>query len=117
MGLDGKPRQLHVEESMQCIDFTDVEPGLDSSGTEVICECEHFTLEEHSLSSGDSLQAITDGRFAIITVVDGELALGGDSKNAVEGDFFIAPYNANCESMIAEGGSAKVLLTTWGPLS
>ena len=26
MGLDGQPRQLHVEESMQCIDFNDFEP-------------------------------------------------------------------------------------------
>ena len=26
LGLDNKPRQLHVEESMQCIDFMDFEP-------------------------------------------------------------------------------------------
>lgn len=28
LGLDGKPRTLHVEESMKCIDFSDVEPSL-----------------------------------------------------------------------------------------
>ena len=26
VGLDGQPRQLHVEESMRCIDFNDFEP-------------------------------------------------------------------------------------------
>jgi len=31
VGLDGKPRQLHVAESLQCIDFEDVEPGLIAS--------------------------------------------------------------------------------------
>lgn len=117
MGLDGKPRQLHVEESMQCIDFTDVEPGLDSSDNEVICECEHFTLEEHSLSAGDALEAVTKGRFAIITVVDGELTMPGGSANSVEGDFFITPHQASCESIVAGTDTAKVLLTTWGPLN
>src|SRR6266498_5244237 len=27
-GLDGKPRELHVEQSLQCIDFDDFEPAL-----------------------------------------------------------------------------------------
>jgi mannose-6-phosphate isomerase len=28
LGIDGKPRQLHVEQSLACIDFTDFEPRL-----------------------------------------------------------------------------------------
>ncbi len=28
VGLDGKPRPLHVEQSLKCIDFDDYEPGL-----------------------------------------------------------------------------------------
>ena len=28
LGMDGKPRQLHIEESMQSIDFDDIEPTI-----------------------------------------------------------------------------------------
>ena len=28
VGMDGKPRQLHIEQSLECIDFNDSEPGL-----------------------------------------------------------------------------------------
>ena len=27
-GLDGKPREVHVEQSLKCIDFEDFEPAL-----------------------------------------------------------------------------------------
>ena len=30
-GLDGKPRPLHIAESLQCIDFEDIEPGVIAS--------------------------------------------------------------------------------------
>ena len=33
MGLDGKPRELHVEQSLRCIDFNDFEPGLVANPT------------------------------------------------------------------------------------
>ena len=113
MGLDGKPRQLHVEQSMQCIDFSDVEPGLDSSDNEVICECEYFKLEEHKLTPSSSLQSVTDSRFAVITVVDGILELA-DNSTVKEGDFFITSKGLNCDDIVAADGGAKVLLTTWG---
>lgn len=32
VGLDGKPRELHVEQSLESIDFTDFEPALIKSG-------------------------------------------------------------------------------------
>ncbi len=43
VGLDGHPRELHVAQSMQCIDFNDVEPKLDR-GAQVLAECEHFRV-------------------------------------------------------------------------
>jgi mannose-6-phosphate isomerase len=42
-GLDGRPRALHVRESMASIDFTDVEPMLDRGMTE-LASCEHFRV-------------------------------------------------------------------------
>lgn len=112
MGLDGKPRQLHVEESMQCIDFSDVEPDLDNSESEVICSCEYFKLEEHGIANKQSIEDVIKGRFAIITVVDGELALENQST-AKEGDFFIIEHGSDCSEITANGSPAKVLVTTW----
>jgi mannose-6-phosphate isomerase len=46
LGLDKKPRTLHVAESLQCIDFDDFEPTVMPAGNKeaVLAECEHFTL-------------------------------------------------------------------------
>ncbi len=44
-GLDGKPRALHIEESMLSIDFEDFEPELTQPYGEAIAECEHFLVE------------------------------------------------------------------------
>ena len=43
VGLDGCPRELHVAQSMQCIDFNDFEPKLDR-GAQVLAQCEHFRV-------------------------------------------------------------------------
>ena len=112
MGLDGKPRELHVEESMQCIDFTDIEPELDSNEDGVICDCEHFRLEEHVLSSGDSLAKAIAGRFGIITLVDGEISLP-DGNTFKEGDFFMVPHGAAFPDVSLSGETVRLLFTTW----
>lgn len=115
-GIDGKPRQLHLEESMKCIDFDDIEPsmdggdGADASGDDLLVECEHFRLERHALASGESLLDRTDGRFAILTVVDGRIREG--ETVFTEGDFFLVPAGTVGDGLRAEG-AATVLLTTW----
>ncbi|MDT8321936.1 MAG: type I phosphomannose isomerase catalytic subunit, partial [Xanthomonadales bacterium] len=49
-GLDGKPRQLHVEESMQSIDFDDFEPAVtpasNESGETALTECRQFRIRQ-----------------------------------------------------------------------
>ena len=42
-GLDGRPRALHIRESLASIDFTDVEPAL-GGNTGVLAECEDFRV-------------------------------------------------------------------------
>lgn len=43
LGLDGHPRELHVRQSLQCIDFSDVEPAL-AHHDGVLAECEYFRV-------------------------------------------------------------------------
>ena len=60
VGLDGKPRDLHVEQSMKCIDFNDTEPALDHhDGT--LAKCEHFSVARARTgepSKGDQFRLI-----------------------------------------------------------
>ncbi|BET65550.1 class I mannose-6-phosphate isomerase [Opitutales bacterium ASA1] len=48
VGLDGKPRQLHVEQSMRCIDFADFEPeplrASAVAGESVLADCREFRI-------------------------------------------------------------------------
>ena len=53
LGLDGRPRNLHIEESMQCIDFNDFEPKpmtTTHKGMEVISDSDHFRIKKFNLT-------------------------------------------------------------------
>ncbi len=64
LGLDGKARQLHVEESLQCIDFTDVEPCLLRAGElPELAACEHFIVTRRHTGDGVAMKA---DRFRLI---------------------------------------------------
>ncbi len=109
VGMDGNPRDLHIEESLKCIDFDDTEPTMDSAEGNLLCECEHFRLERHRIVSGGKLQSVTNGRFAIITIVGGDPDTDSDFR---AGDFFIVPAGADTSELVA-AGDTEILLTTW----
>lgn len=111
VGLDGRPRDLHVEESLRCIDFHDVEPSMDEPDGTFLCECEHFRLERHALESGNTVGAATEGRFSILTMVSGDLSAGGEIWR--EGDFLMIPFGAGENLPVAGESGAEFLLTTW----
>ncbi len=76
-GLDGKPRQLHLAESLQSIDFEDFEPSaqpVDSEQKEmVLAECQQFRIRQVRLSAGESVTPPKEREPMILSVVEGEL--------------------------------------------
>ncbi len=112
LGMDGKPRDLHIEESLLCIDFEDIEPEMDEADGCVIAKCDHFQVEEHELSKGEPLDSSTNGRFAIITVVSGALT-AKTGEGFSEGDFFIVPFGQKFTGLLSAEEITKVLITTW----
>ncbi|MFU8849349.1 MAG: class I mannose-6-phosphate isomerase, partial [Opitutales bacterium] len=76
-GLDGQPRQLHVEESLKSIDFEDFEPAVtpasNESGETTLAECRQFRIRQHSFSAGDTLRPATPREPMILSIVAGEL--------------------------------------------
>ncbi len=109
-GIDGQPRALHVEESLRCIDFSDVAPAMEEERDGLLVACEHFQLERNRLADAAPVTELTRGRFAILTVVAGELAAGEERFRA--GDFLMVPQGGG-EACRAKGDCA-LLLTTWG---
>jgi len=73
LGLDGKPRDLHVDESMASIDFEDIEPTLSPAKEHQLAHCEHFTVEKHQLAEGQKMGAISADRFSILIIVSGNV--------------------------------------------
>ena len=107
LGLDGKPRELHVGESLASIDFADFEPGMDPPEGTVIAECEHFRVEKLVLAAGESAGNREAGRFSIFSVAEGEVTCG--SARFGKGDFFLLPRGGG---KVRAEGDVVLLRTT-----
>jgi mannose-6-phosphate isomerase len=93
LGLDGKPRQLHVDQSLASIDFNDFEPGMDIPNGETLVSCEYFKTDKKSLVAGAAIANPVVGRFSILSVVEGELE-SGQGRRFSKGKFLLLPRDA-----------------------
>ena len=107
VGLDGTPRDLHVEESMKSIDFDDFEPTMDEPQGDNLAQCEYFQVDQKDLEKGTSFSNGNE-RFAVITVVSG-LIISSEGSQFKPGDFFLLPKGA---SPISADRESKILVTT-----
>ncbi len=73
---DGNPRQLHVAECLECIDFNDHEPEMDKPDGEILANCPYFKTTLHYLEAGETIANESPDRFSLITVVSGCLEGG-----------------------------------------
>jgi mannose-6-phosphate isomerase len=106
-GLDSKPRDLHLDESLLSTDFADFAPPLDHATSGVVAECAHFRVEKHRLTAPTPL--VAGGDFAIVTVLEGR-ALSGDTAFG-PGDFLILPATG-APLLAPADGPVSVLVTT-----
>ncbi len=89
-GLDGRLRDLHVEESMRSIDWDDVEPSLVVPDGETLVAGDLFVVERWVL---DAARRVGDpGECAIVAAVAGAADLGGERLDA--GSFALVPADA-----------------------
>ncbi len=75
-GLDGELRELHVPESLACIDFSDVEPALHPPGEGVVVVNAHFTMSHRTLDGPAALAAA--GECAVVCVLEGDASCAGE---------------------------------------
>ncbi|MDG1893361.1 MAG: class I mannose-6-phosphate isomerase [Fuerstiella sp.] len=77
VGADGKPREIHVEESLACIDFDrgPVDPIVPAEQVtadyrlEELVRCDYFVIHRHHSVTAFELKL--DDRFRIVMVLDG----------------------------------------------
>ncbi len=113
VGLDGKPRPLHVEESLRCIDFSDTTPELTPPDAVVLASCDHFEVLRRRVVAGQSMSWGNAGEFSIIAVVSGEVLLAGESMGP--GDFAMVPAVLTEEARnLVAFSDAELLETTFG---
>jgi mannose-6-phosphate isomerase len=93
MGLDGKPRDLHVAESLASIDFDDFEPSMDTPVGDTLASCPYFKTDRKSPAAGQSIGNPVSGRFSILSVVDGMLESAGGRRFG-KGRFLLLPCDA-----------------------
>jgi len=94
LGLDGKPRQMHVAQSLRSIDWQDFEPkpvrAAPTSG--VISDCPEFSIKRTVLGAGERLHLSGGEQPRLLSVVSGRVSVGG--KNLEPGANALVPYGA-----------------------
>ena len=108
-GLDGKARQLHIEQSLQSIDFTDFEPQLGESIGETLVSYDCFTVERWVLDK--PRRANTEAKFSIFQVAKGTVAFGKECEFHF-GDLFLVPAHRHLGLVEPKNDNAIVLRTS-----
>jgi mannose-6-phosphate isomerase len=110
MGLDGRPRALHVPQSLASIDFGDHEPTLSPRRADgILADCEHFRVTEWLL---DGPRREASDEAVLFTVLEGEIQVGDFRFR--RGDFILLPRKATEKTLAPIGGNAHLLRTSIG---
>ena len=92
MGLDGKPRAMHVEQSLKSIQWDDFEPSpvraAPTSGT--IADSNEFRIRRVVLAPGETITIQKNEQPRILSVVSGRAQCG--KVHLERGDNAILPY-------------------------
>jgi mannose-6-phosphate isomerase len=113
-GLDGKPRKLHVEESLRSILWTEGPPELvraaPTSGT--IASSDEFSIRRVVLGKGERVRFAHGEQARLLSVAAGGVTFAGPapSERALSmGDNALIPYAADLE---LEAPEPAILLVT-----
>ena len=119
VGLDGRPRELHVAESLASIDFTDFEPALVDALPSTPTGFSVSPLVRHALFNVDLVRAQADEvmtlrppRLRVLAIVEGSVTAsgGGLSEKLRPGQFCVLPASLSDPGIAAEKGAAVLVV-------
>jgi mannose-6-phosphate isomerase len=112
VGLDGKPRQLHIEESLKSIDFNDFERAAlpAAAGTQTLADCQEFRIRKFELKPDDKPLSLPAGQGArLIHIVQGKILDNESGRTLSKGSNALQPHSCNLNLLAKE--TATVLVT------
>jgi mannose-6-phosphate isomerase len=89
VGLDGKPRAMHVEQSLAALEANTAAAPKLVRGPGLLAECREFTITRRDLEAGEQLSFGPGEQPRILSVVAG--VLGGSGRLTL-GDSVLLPY-------------------------
>lgn len=106
----GKPRQLHVEEAKDAIDYTVyptyvTTPGAPKDGVTELVDCKHFIVDKVTVNGAKVIKNLTDS-FTTLTCIEGNLTITDDRGNTVSlhiGESALVPAMAKEFSLSGNG--------------
>ncbi|MHB1393065.1 MAG: type I phosphomannose isomerase catalytic subunit [Clostridia bacterium] len=90
MGLDGKPRQLHIEEALAVIDFNEncnikstmQQTQENNCNCQTLVECTHFIIEKLQVD-GEYTGHLSGEKFEILISIDGDFEIVYGNREVV----------------------------------
>jgi len=119
VGLDGKPRELHVAQSLASIDFNDFEPSLVEASFSSAGRFKIKPLVRHPLFKADVFRALSretilfrQPRLKIVAVLENRVIVTGGnvSVELQPGQFCLIPASLNEVTLENEIGSSFLLV-------
>lgn len=117
VGSDGRPRELHIEQALECIDFDrgpvgPISPSPRSDGSEELVRCDYFTMTRHR---GPGSRALPAGKCRVLLGLAGESTLrhaSGENRLGL-GETLLIP--AACGAVELEPAAGGIVLETVVP--
>jgi mannose-6-phosphate isomerase len=109
VGLDGKPRTLHVEPSMRSINFDDFEPEplRQPMGDCTLAECREFRIRQFSNTTDvERVLELPDGMAQLVHAIKGGIHVGDYSLS--RGENGLVPYVKKVQLRLAPSAVALV---------
>ena len=122
LGANGKPRELHIEESLAAIDFSNgpadrQNPILQKSSTgdvELLVDCPYFRINRRKFGQPGELGRL--GRFRVIIALEGETACiaSGEEICLKRGETALIPASADALRLVPHGPEPSSVLEVFG---
>jgi len=111
MGLDGEPRDLHIDKGVKVANVTSLpkiaHPWAADAPVVTLVECPYFKTNLHHLGSRDGTETTlhTNGRFHALTCIGGEVTVTGASGAITlhNGQTALVPAVAGQYTMVGTG--------------
>ena len=106
--LTGKPRQLHVDQALECIDFSDCKPQLLQPKGELLLKRALFEIQKWTLDS--PREVAPRGQFAIVCCLSSSIRCA--DVDLAPGEFFLVPAQLRDRQLKPLGAQTSLLRVT-----